>query len=82
MKLSASIAEQHWRAIFEPFRRVVPLDRGAGLGLSLVSDIVLRHNGRITVGDAPGGERSLKSPSRFSPRARRYRAGHCDRSDA
>lgn len=49
------IAEQHRRTIFEPFRRVIPLDQGAGLGLSLVNDIVLRHNGRITVGDAPGG---------------------------
>ncbi len=49
------IAEHYRQAIFEPFSRVVPLDQGAGLGLSLVSEIVLRHKGRITVGDAPGG---------------------------
>lgn len=49
------IAEQHRAAIFEPFRRIVPLDHGAGLGLSLVRDIVHRHNGRIVVGDAPEG---------------------------
>lgn len=49
------IAEEYRTAIFEPFRRIVPLDHGAGLGLSLVRDIVLRHNGRILVGDAPGG---------------------------
>lgn len=49
------VAEAHRQAIFEPFNRVVPLDRGAGLGLSLVRDIVERHNGRVTVGDAPGG---------------------------
>ena len=49
------IAEQHRQAIFEPFNRIVPLDQGAGLGLNLVKDIVTRHNGQITVGDAPGG---------------------------
>lgn len=49
------IPHAHRRAIFEPFNRVVPLDQGAGLGLKLVQYIVHRHNGQITVGDAPGG---------------------------
>lgn len=49
------IAEHHRATIFEPFRRIVPLDQGAGLGLSLVRDIVQRHNGRIVVGDSPSG---------------------------
>ncbi|KKC34031.1 sensor histidine kinase [Devosia psychrophila] len=49
------IAEEHRGTIFEPFNRIFPLDQGAGLGLNLVRDIVTRHNGRITVGDAPGG---------------------------
>jgi signal transduction histidine kinase len=49
------IAEEHRQAIFEPFNRIVPLDQGAGLGLYLVKDIIERHNGCITVGDAPGG---------------------------
>jgi signal transduction histidine kinase len=49
------IAEQHRQSIFEPFNRIVPLDQGAGLGLSLVRDIVTRHHGQITVGDASGG---------------------------
>jgi signal transduction histidine kinase len=49
------IPEEHRLAIFEPFNRIVPLDQGAGLGLSLVKDIVQRHNGHITVGEAPGG---------------------------
>lgn len=49
------IAEPHRQAIFEPFNRIVPLEQGAGLGLNLVRDIVVRHNGQITVGDAPGG---------------------------
>ncbi|WP_162249174.1 sensor histidine kinase [Devosia sp. Root685] len=49
------VPENYRDIIFEPFSRVSPLDYGAGLGLSLVRDIVTRHNGRITVGDAPGG---------------------------
>jgi signal transduction histidine kinase len=49
------IAEEHRQSIFEPFNRIVPLDQGAGLGLNLVRDIITRHHGQITVGDAPGG---------------------------
>lgn len=49
------IAAEHRNAIFEPFNRIKPLDHGAGLGLNLVREIVTRHNGRITVGEAPGG---------------------------
>jgi signal transduction histidine kinase len=49
------IAEEHRQSIFEPFNRIVPLDQGAGLGLSLVQDIVRRHNGKVRVGDSPEG---------------------------
>ncbi len=49
------IAPEHRDSIFEPFSRIVPLDQGAGLGLSLVKDIIMRHGGHITVGDAQGG---------------------------
>jgi signal transduction histidine kinase len=49
------IAEQHRGSIFGPFNRIVPLDQGGGLGLNLAKDIVDRHHGKITVGDAPGG---------------------------
>lgn len=49
------VPEDYRDIIFEPFSRVSPLDTGAGLGLSLVRDIVIRHKGRITVADAPGG---------------------------
>jgi signal transduction histidine kinase len=49
------VAEAHRQAIFEPFNRILPLDHGAGLGLSLVRDIVERHRGQVMVSDAPGG---------------------------
>ncbi len=41
--------------VFEPFYRVRPRDRGTGLGLSLVDDIIRRHGGHVTIGDAPQG---------------------------
>lgn len=47
-------AEQRAR-IFEPFYRMQPLDRGAGLGLNLVREIVHLHQGRVAVLDNPGG---------------------------
>lgn len=47
-------ADQRER-IFEPFHRLTPLDRGAGLGLNLVREIATIHGGRITVFDRPGG---------------------------
>jgi signal transduction histidine kinase len=49
------IPEEHRRQIFEPFQRLQPRDRGAGLGLTLVSEIVRLHRGSITVLDGPGG---------------------------
>jgi signal transduction histidine kinase len=39
--------------IFEPFYRVHPRDRGAGLGLNMVREIMHRHGGEIAVGDGP-----------------------------
>jgi signal transduction histidine kinase len=41
--------------IFEPFHRVVPRQHGAGLGLSIVVDIVRRHQGSVSVLTAPEG---------------------------
>jgi signal transduction histidine kinase len=37
--------------IFEPFHRLQPLTRGAGLGLNLVREIVRLHRGEVTVAD-------------------------------
>lgn len=41
--------------IFEPFYRLTPLDRGAGLGLNMVRDIVQLHGGHVSVTDGPHG---------------------------
>jgi signal transduction histidine kinase len=46
--------EQRTR-IFDPFYRVKPSARGAGLGLNLVQEIVLRHRGTIRVADSALG---------------------------
>lgn len=43
------IAPQHQDTIFEPFVRLSASNTGAGLGLSLVSDIVRLHKGKISV---------------------------------
>lgn len=41
--------------IFEPFRRLHARDRGVGLGLNLVQEIVQLHRGQVVVSEAPGG---------------------------
>lgn len=46
--------DQHER-IFEPFHRLKPLDRGAGLGLNLVREIADMHGGTVAVFERPGG---------------------------
>jgi signal transduction histidine kinase len=42
-------------SIFEPFYRLQPLDRGAGLGLNLVREIAELHGGDVSVLDNPAG---------------------------
>jgi len=39
--------------VFEPFYRIVPRSRGAGLGLSLVRQIVTNQHGRVTIESGP-----------------------------
>lgn len=41
--------------IFDPFYRLAPLDRGAGLGLNMVREIVRLHGGHVSVIDSPKG---------------------------
>ncbi|WP_024506968.1 HAMP domain-containing sensor histidine kinase [Bradyrhizobium sp. ARR65] len=47
------IPPEHRALVFEPFYRLHPLNRGAGLGLNLVREIAHLHGGSITVFDAP-----------------------------
>lgn len=41
--------------VFEPFHRLRPRATGAGLGLSLVRQVVERHRGQVSILDAAGG---------------------------
>lgn len=41
--------------IFEPFHRLKPIDRGAGLGLNLVREIMRHHDGTISAGESRSG---------------------------
>lgn len=48
------IAKELHSRIFEPFYRVNPHGSGAGLGLSMVSEIIEKHGGVIELGSSPG----------------------------
>ncbi|WP_407692768.1 sensor histidine kinase [Rhizobium herbae] len=43
------IPAEHQELVFEPFYRVTPKSRGAGLGLSLVKQIVANHGGQVSI---------------------------------
>ncbi|WP_157020276.1 sensor histidine kinase [Mesorhizobium xinjiangense] len=43
--------------VFQPFYRVTPRNTGAGLGLSLVKQIVANHGGQVAIESGPGGTR-------------------------
>ncbi len=49
------IPREEREQIFEPFHRLHPGGRGAGLGLDLVQTIMGLHGGRIEVDEAPSG---------------------------
>lgn len=51
----AGIPADQREMIFEPFYRLTPLDRGAGLGLNMVREIVQLHGGHVTVTDSADG---------------------------
>ena len=41
--------------MFEPFYRLNGRNRGAGLGLNLVQEIVRRHDGEVAIREGPSG---------------------------
>ncbi|MFC5755702.1 sensor histidine kinase [Rhizobium sp. GCM10022189] len=49
------IPAAHQDLVFEPFYRVAPRSSGAGLGLSIVKQIVTRHRGSVTLDGGPTG---------------------------
>lgn len=50
------IQPEHREQIFEPFHRLQAQNRGVGLGLNIVREIVRRHNGRVVMlGEASKG---------------------------
>lgn len=51
----AGIPADQREQVFEPFYRLTPLDRGAGLGLNMVREIVQLHGGHVSVADGPEG---------------------------
>lgn len=55
MDQGPGIPEEQRARIFEPFYRTRPLNRGAGLGLNLVREIVHLHEGRVAVLDNQHG---------------------------
>ncbi|TQN62017.1 HAMP domain-containing histidine kinase [Agrobacterium tumefaciens] len=54
------IPEEDREAVFDAFHRLRPKDRGTGLGLNLVQEIVRYHGGEITIGDSPTGGASFR----------------------
>jgi two-component system sensor histidine kinase TctE len=49
------IPDDQRERVFEPFYRLRPQAGGSGLGLSLVAEVVARHDGRVTIHSARGG---------------------------
>jgi PAS domain S-box-containing protein len=52
------VADDARERIFQPF--FTTRSRGTGLGLAIVQKILVMHNGRVAVDDAPGGGASLQ----------------------
>ncbi|MBV5266037.1 sensor histidine kinase [Pinisolibacter aquiterrae] len=49
------IPAEHLELVFEPFYRVAPRSEGAGLGLSLVRQVVANHGGEVTMESGSSG---------------------------
>ncbi|MGO7377980.1 sensor histidine kinase [Rhizobium ruizarguesonis] len=51
------IPAEHRELVFEPFYRVTPKSRGAGLGLSLVKQVAANHGGEVSIESSAAGTR-------------------------
>jgi signal transduction histidine kinase len=51
------IPAEHQELVFQPFYRVTPRSQGAGLGLSLVKQVVTNHGGQVNIQSQSGGTR-------------------------
>ena len=51
----SGIPENERDRVFEPFYRIKPSARGAGLGLNLVETMIRYHHGHVSISDAPSG---------------------------
>ncbi|MBB4440337.1 signal transduction histidine kinase [Rhizobium leguminosarum] len=51
------IPTEHRELVFEPFYRVTPKSRGAGLGLSLVKQVAANHGGEVSIESSAAGTR-------------------------
>ncbi len=49
------VPESHRHKIFEPFFTTKEVGRGTGLGLAICREIIRKHKGDITIGEAPSG---------------------------
>lgn len=49
------IPAEHQDLVFEPFYRVTPKSKGAGLGLSLVKQVVTNHGGQVSIKSGSSG---------------------------
>jgi signal transduction histidine kinase len=49
------IPAEHQDLVFEPFYRVTPKSNGAGLGLSLVKQVVTNHGGQVSIKSGSSG---------------------------
>ncbi|MEF0944234.1 sensor histidine kinase [Rhizobium sp. BR 362] len=51
------IPVEHLELVFEPFYRVTPKSKGAGLGLSLVKQVAANHGGQVSIKSGSTGTR-------------------------
>ncbi len=63
------IASRQRKEVAEPFNRLSPGSSGAGLGLTIVRDIMAAHSGQLAIVETPGGGTTIRLV--FSDEARR-----------